>query len=105
VTRRIYDKLLRDRIPEIIRLSGRTCGTDMFEDDDAFRRAPLDKLVEESREAATASDEDLPAELAAAASERAIMNQTGHRSTDKVRRYIRAANLFAPDNAASLAGL
>jgi hypothetical protein len=42
---------------------------------------------------------------AGGASERAIMNQTGHRSTDMVRRYIRAANLFAPDNAASLAGL
>jgi predicted house-cleaning noncanonical NTP pyrophosphatase (MazG superfamily) len=36
----------------------------MFEDDDAFRRALLDKLVEEAREAATASDEDLLAELA-----------------------------------------
>jgi site-specific recombinase XerD len=42
---------------------------------------------------------------AGGASERAIMNQTGHRSTDMVRRYIREANLFAPDNAASLAGL
>jgi integrase len=42
---------------------------------------------------------------AGGASERAIMNQTGHRSTDMVRRYIREANLFAPDNAASLAGV
>jgi site-specific recombinase XerD len=42
---------------------------------------------------------------AGGASERAIMNQTGHRSTAMVRRYIREANLFAPDNAASLAGL
>jgi integrase len=42
---------------------------------------------------------------AGGASERAIMNQTGHRSTDMVRRYIGEANLFAPDNAASLAGL
>lgn len=39
------------------------------------------------------------------ASERAIMAQTGHRSTDMVRRYIREANLFAAENAASLAGL
>jgi transposase len=39
------------------------------------------------------------------ASERAIMNQTGHISTTMVRRYIREANLFAADNAASLAGL
>jgi predicted house-cleaning noncanonical NTP pyrophosphatase (MazG superfamily) len=64
VTRRIYDKLVRDRIPEIIRQSGSTCGAEIFEDDDAFRRALFDKLVEEAREAATASDEDLPAELA-----------------------------------------
>jgi tetratricopeptide (TPR) repeat protein len=42
---------------------------------------------------------------AGGASERAIMNQTGHRSTEMVRRYIREANLFAADNAASLAGL
>jgi len=42
---------------------------------------------------------------AGGASERAIMAQTGHRSTDMVRRYIREANLFAADNAAGLAGL
>jgi integrase len=42
---------------------------------------------------------------AGGASERSIMNQTGHRSTSMVRRYIREANLFAADNAASLAGL
>ena len=36
----------------------------MFEDNGAFRRGLLEKLVEEAREAATASDEDLPAELA-----------------------------------------
>jgi integrase len=42
---------------------------------------------------------------AGGASERAIMAQTGHRSTDMGRRYIREANLFTADNAASLAGL
>jgi integrase len=42
---------------------------------------------------------------AAGASECVIMAQTGHRSADMVRRYIRAANVFAPDNAASPAGL
>jgi integrase len=42
---------------------------------------------------------------AGGASERSIMNQTGHRSTSMVRRYIRAANLFTADNPASLAGL
>ena len=33
------------------------------------------------------------------------MNQTGHRSADMVRRYIREGNLFNKSNAASLAGL
>ncbi len=40
----------------------------------------------------------------AGASERAIMNQTGHRSAMMVRRYIRDGNLFR-DNAAAMAGL
>jgi predicted house-cleaning noncanonical NTP pyrophosphatase (MazG superfamily) len=64
VNRKVYDKLVRDRIPEIIYESGGTCGTETFSDHSAFRRALLDKLVEEAREAATASDEDLAAELA-----------------------------------------
>ena len=37
-------------------------------------------------------------------SERAIMNQTGHRSSATVRRYIRVGNLFR-DNAAEGLGL
>jgi integrase len=40
----------------------------------------------------------------AGASERAIMNQTGHRSTAMVRRYVRDANLFR-ENAAARVGL
>jgi integrase len=40
----------------------------------------------------------------AGASERAIMNQTGHRSTSMVRRYIRDGSLFR-DNAAGRVGL
>jgi predicted house-cleaning noncanonical NTP pyrophosphatase (MazG superfamily) len=64
MTRRIYDKLVRDRIPEIIHQSGGTCGTEAFSDVGAFRRALLDKLVEEAREAAKASEADLAAELA-----------------------------------------
>jgi integrase len=40
----------------------------------------------------------------AGASERSIMNQTGHRSTAMVRRYIRDGNLFR-DNAAGRLGL
>jgi site-specific recombinase XerD len=41
---------------------------------------------------------------AAGASERVIMSQTGHRSADMIRRYIREGSLFC-ENAASLAGL
>ena len=40
----------------------------------------------------------------AGASERAIMNQTGHRSSAMVRRYIRDSNLFR-ENAAAVIGL
>ncbi len=40
----------------------------------------------------------------AGASERAIMNQTGHRSAAMVRRYIRDGNLFR-ENAAAKVGL
>lgn len=41
---------------------------------------------------------------AAGASERSIMNQTGHRSTAMVRRYIRSGSLFL-ENAAAVVGL
>lgn len=41
---------------------------------------------------------------AAGASERSIMNQTGHRSLTTVRRYIRVGSLFR-ENAAALVGL
>lgn len=44
------------------------------------------------------------AAAAAGASERAIMNQTGHKSEKMVRRYIREGNLFR-DNAAGAIGL
>jgi predicted house-cleaning noncanonical NTP pyrophosphatase (MazG superfamily) len=60
----VYDKLVRDRIPEIIHQSGGTCGTETLSDDRVFRRALLDKLVEEASEVATASDENQAAELA-----------------------------------------
>jgi integrase len=41
---------------------------------------------------------------AAGASERVIMSQTGHRSADMVRKYIREGSLFA-SNAAAIASL
>lgn len=42
---------------------------------------------------------------AAGATERAIMNQTGHKSVTMVRRYIREGDLFGRDNAAAVVGL
>jgi len=42
---------------------------------------------------------------AAGVSERAIMNQTGHRNLTMVRRYIRDGELFGDDNAARGAGV
>ncbi|HWL96937.1 MAG TPA: nucleoside triphosphate pyrophosphohydrolase [Nocardioidaceae bacterium] len=42
-------ELVRDRIPEIIRAEGRTADTRLL-DDDAYRAALLDKLVEEALE-------------------------------------------------------
>jgi hypothetical protein len=41
---------------------------------------------------------------AAGASERVIMSQTGHRSADMVRKYVREGSLWR-ENAATLAGL
>ena len=64
MTRKLYDKLVRDRIPEIIREAGRTCGTETYTDENAFRRALRDKLIEEANEAANASEGELAAELA-----------------------------------------
>ena len=43
-------------------------------------------------------------EAAAGASERVIMSQTGHRSADMVRRYIREGSLFQ-SNPAGMVGL
>jgi integrase len=66
----------------------------------AEQRAEGDSRSPSGAEAALATSA-----AAGGASERAIMAQTGHRSADMVRRYIREANLFAAGNAASLAGL
>jgi len=64
MTRKLYDKLVRDRIPEIIREAGSTCAAETYRDDSAFRRALRNKLIEEAGEAANAGDEDLATELA-----------------------------------------
>lgn len=44
----------------------------------------------------------IPAAAIAGASERSIMKQTGHRSVQMVRRYIREGSLFRENSAAKL---
>jgi predicted house-cleaning noncanonical NTP pyrophosphatase (MazG superfamily) len=61
--RKEYHKLIRDRIPDIIRDSGRECGIETMPAVE-YRVALLRKLVEEATEAAEAEPEKLKTELA-----------------------------------------
>jgi len=62
--RKNYNKLVRDRIPEIIAANGRQCGTEIMSGDE-YRRALLAKLIEEAQEvAAAAEDDELVKEIA-----------------------------------------
>jgi predicted house-cleaning noncanonical NTP pyrophosphatase (MazG superfamily) len=56
-----YNKLVRDRIPEIIRSRGTVT---RILDQAVYRDALLAKLIEEAQEASDARAEELPAELA-----------------------------------------
>ena len=58
-----YNKLVRDRIPEIIEADGHHAVTRILDGQD-YRAALLAKLVEEAREAQSASADELPSELA-----------------------------------------
>jgi predicted house-cleaning noncanonical NTP pyrophosphatase (MazG superfamily) len=58
-----YAKLVRDRIPEIIRADGCIPVTRVL-DEPEYRTALLAKLVEEAREAQSAPEPDLAGELA-----------------------------------------
>lgn len=58
-----FHKLIRDRIPEIIRADGYTCDIETM-DEAEYQQALRQKLVEESCEVATASEQDLLSELA-----------------------------------------
>ena len=58
-----YNKLIRDRIPEIIEADGHRAVTRVLPDGD-YRAALLAKLVEEAREAESAPDDELAGELA-----------------------------------------
>ncbi|MCC3438974.1 MAG: nucleotide pyrophosphohydrolase [Oscillatoriales cyanobacterium] len=58
-----YYKLVRDRIPDIIRESGNECETAVLSDEE-YRQALRQKLIEEAAEAAAADKDNLVAELA-----------------------------------------
>ena len=59
----VFRKLVRDRIPDVIRAAGRTPVVEVLA---ASQRSPalLAKLLEEASEAVEASDDELPEELA-----------------------------------------
>ena len=59
----VYNKLVRDKIPEIIRSAGRRPFVRVLNEGD-YRAALLLKLTEESREAQAAADDELVTELA-----------------------------------------
>ena len=61
--RKIYNKLVRDRIPEIIAAEGRDYATEIMEDAE-YRQSLLAKLVEEAREVTEAEPDELIKELA-----------------------------------------
>jgi predicted house-cleaning noncanonical NTP pyrophosphatase (MazG superfamily) len=58
-----YNKLIRDRIPEVIQADGRRAVTRVLDSHD-YQSALLAKLVEEANEAQVASADDLAGELA-----------------------------------------
>jgi predicted house-cleaning noncanonical NTP pyrophosphatase (MazG superfamily) len=58
-----YNKLVRDRIPEIIEADGHHAVTRLVEGQE-YREALLAKLVEEAREAKSSPADELPGELA-----------------------------------------
>lgn len=61
--RRKYNKLVRDRIPEIIQAAGQECAIETMEAEE-FHQALRAKLVEEAQEASAAISTELVAELA-----------------------------------------
>jgi predicted house-cleaning noncanonical NTP pyrophosphatase (MazG superfamily) len=59
----VYNKLIRDRIPEIIAASGKTYQTESMSPEE-FERGLLEKLIEEASEAQQADQAHLKTELA-----------------------------------------
>ena len=58
-----YNKLIRDRIPEIIEKANKTYAVDVMEENE-YQRALLEKLVEEAEEVQKSEPEKLAMELA-----------------------------------------
>jgi predicted house-cleaning noncanonical NTP pyrophosphatase (MazG superfamily) len=61
--RKTYNKLVRDRIPEIIRASGQEYAAEVIPIED-YPKALCNKLIEEAKEAADADVSNLVGELA-----------------------------------------
>ncbi len=61
--RQEHNKLIRDRIPEIIHQAGRECEIKTMSQSEYYQ-ALLNKLVEEAKEAAQANSDNLVEELA-----------------------------------------
>ena len=61
--RQEHNKLIRDRIPEVIRQAGRECEVKKMSQSE-YHQALLDKLLEEAKEAAQANSNNLVEELA-----------------------------------------
>lgn len=61
--RKVYNKLIRDRIPEIIEQDNRKCEVVVMPDDE-FDNALREKLVEEAQEARQTGEAELIIELA-----------------------------------------
>jgi predicted house-cleaning noncanonical NTP pyrophosphatase (MazG superfamily) len=82
--RRDYNKLVRDRIPEIIRSGGKQCGVETMPEAE-YRQALLAKLVEEAQEACEAAPDELPTELADLQEVIAAVLAAWHISPEKVQ--------------------
>jgi predicted house-cleaning noncanonical NTP pyrophosphatase (MazG superfamily) len=82
--RRDYNKLVRDRIPEIIRSGGKQCGIETMPEAE-YRQALLQKLVEEAQEARQAAPDELITELADLQEVIAALLAAWHIFPDKVQ--------------------
>lgn len=63
MTKKYYNKLVRDSIPEIIATEGRQCAIEIMNESE-YRQALLAKLVEEAQEVANAEADDMVKEIA-----------------------------------------